>query len=78
MTALKKKMNLFLNSRKVYDQLKDTMSREQIAQAVPNCIQCFDFRSLTKEERNKFAKFYNDWAILNGLTDRIDPDMYHN
>ena len=74
--SIEKSMTLFLNSKKVYDQLKETMSLEQIAQAVPNCIKCFDFPSLTKEERAKFAKYYNDWAIANGLTDRIDPEMY--
>ena len=74
--SIKKSMTIFLNSKKVYNQLKGTMSLEQIAQAVPNCIKCFDFHSLTKEESTKFAKYYNNWAIANGLTDRIDLEMY--
>ena len=72
--SIKKSMKLFLNSKKVYDQLKETMSLEQIAQVVPNCIKCFDFRSLTKEESAKFVKYYNNWAIANGLTN----EMYEN
>ena len=75
--SIEKSVSLFLSSQKVYDQVKGTMSLEQIAQALPNCIKCFDFASMTEHDRIKFSKQYNDWAIANELTDRIDPDFFN-
>lgn len=75
--TIEKSMNLFLNSQKVYNEMKVTMSLEQIAQAMPSCIKCFDFSAMTKSDRKKFANFYNEWAAGNELLDRIDPDFFN-
>ena len=32
---------------------------------------------MTEEERNKYAKHYNDWAKENELSDRINPDLFN-
>ena len=69
-------MQVFLSSKKVYDDMKGKMSYEEIALALPNCIKCFDFCSMTEEEWKKYAKQYNNWAIANDLMDRIDPDIF--
>ena len=75
--VLEKSINLFLSSKKVYEEMKGSMTKDEIAQAVPSCIKCFDFHSMTEEERNKYAKHYNDWAKENELSDRINPDLFN-
>ena len=75
--SIEKSMNLFFSSQTTYEKLKETMSLEQISQAMPICIKCFDFALMTEQECKKFAKHYNEWAVLNGITDRINPDIYN-
>ena len=58
--SIDKSMTLFLSSQKVYNQLKGTMSLKQIAQAMPSCIKCFDFASMSASDRKKFASCYNN------------------
>ena len=74
--SIEKSMQLFLSSKKVYEQVKGNMSHDEIAQAMPNCIKCFDFHSMTEDDRKKYAKHFNDWAAANDLTDRIDPNIF--
>ena len=49
--SIEKRISLFLSSQKVYNELKSTMSLEQIAQAMPSCIKCFDFSSMKEEDQ---------------------------
>ena len=74
--SIEKSMQVFLSSKKVYQDIKGNMSYEEIALSLPNCIKCFDFRSMTEDDRKKYAKLYNDFAIANDLIDRIDPDIF--
>ena len=74
--SIEKSMQVFLSSKKVYQDIKGKMSYEEIALSLPNCIKCFDFRSMTEDDRKKYAKLYNDFAIANDLIDRIDPDIF--
>ncbi|KAG7357987.1 hypothetical protein IV203_014574 [Nitzschia inconspicua] len=71
-----KSMEVFRSALKLYNELKETMSLRQIAFAIPYCIKCFDFPSMTKQEREIFAKRFNDWAITIGLPERLDPDIF--
>ncbi len=72
---IEKRMDLFLSSHKVFQELKETLSLEQIAQAMPSCIKCFDFASMIEQDQTKFASYYNKWAAANELSDRNDPDF---
>ncbi|KAG7365826.1 hypothetical protein IV203_028496 [Nitzschia inconspicua] len=70
--CIQKNMDVFRNSRTMYDELRQTMTLEQIAHSLPNCIRCFDFSVMSEEDRQKFAKYYNDWAVSIGIPERID------
>ena len=73
---IERTMQLFRSSKLFYDDFKDTMTLEDMAEAMPSCIKCFNLRSMSEADRNNYIQTYNDWAILNELTDRINPAKY--